>query len=146
MSRCINLSDLYLRDWCIWLVDLFECMMMRGFTNPKHIFLFHYTEICGRTAHWVSQYVVLPCLHLYETVRVFWLSPHCHLSRLSCKTTFSILSPPVSTSMFLFFSLSLLDHSVLWNEAMLKITMLSAPSTQTFKVSCCLHLQNRRWR
>jgi hypothetical protein len=24
-----------LRDWCIWLVDLFEYMMMHGFTNPK---------------------------------------------------------------------------------------------------------------
>ena len=24
-----------LRDWCIWLVDLFECMMMHGLTNPK---------------------------------------------------------------------------------------------------------------
>jgi hypothetical protein len=28
--RAINL-----RDWCIWLVDLFECMMMHGITNPK---------------------------------------------------------------------------------------------------------------
>jgi len=24
-----------LRDWCIWLVDLFECMMLHGHTNPK---------------------------------------------------------------------------------------------------------------
>jgi hypothetical protein len=24
-----------LRDWCIWLVYLFECMMMHGLTNPK---------------------------------------------------------------------------------------------------------------
>ena len=24
------------RDWCIWLVDLFECMMMHAPTNPKH--------------------------------------------------------------------------------------------------------------
>jgi len=28
--RAINL-----RDWCICLVDLFECMMMHGLTNPK---------------------------------------------------------------------------------------------------------------
>jgi hypothetical protein len=28
--RAINL-----RDWCIWLVDLFEYMMMHGLTNPK---------------------------------------------------------------------------------------------------------------
>ena len=28
--RAINL-----RDWCIWLVDLFECMVMHGLTNPK---------------------------------------------------------------------------------------------------------------
>jgi hypothetical protein len=28
--RAINL-----RDWCIWLVDLFECMMMHGVTDPK---------------------------------------------------------------------------------------------------------------
>ena len=28
--RAINL-----RDWCIWLVDLLECMVMRGLTNPK---------------------------------------------------------------------------------------------------------------
>jgi hypothetical protein len=27
-----------LRDWCIWLVDLFEYMMMYGLTNPKCIF------------------------------------------------------------------------------------------------------------
>jgi hypothetical protein len=25
------------RDWCIWLVDLFECMMMHDLTNPKLI-------------------------------------------------------------------------------------------------------------
>ena len=25
-----------LRDWCIWLVYLFECMMMHGLTNPKY--------------------------------------------------------------------------------------------------------------
>ena len=24
-----------LRNWCIWLVDLFECLMMHGLTNPK---------------------------------------------------------------------------------------------------------------
>ena len=24
-----------LRDWCIWLVDLFECMMMHGLRNAK---------------------------------------------------------------------------------------------------------------
>jgi hypothetical protein len=28
--RAINL-----RDWCIWLIDLFECMMMHGLTNPS---------------------------------------------------------------------------------------------------------------
>jgi len=26
-----------LRDWCIWLVDLFECVMMHGLTNPKSV-------------------------------------------------------------------------------------------------------------
>jgi hypothetical protein len=26
-----------LRDWCIRLVDLFECMMMHGLTNPKFL-------------------------------------------------------------------------------------------------------------
>ena len=26
-----------LRDWCIWLVDLFEYMMMHGLTNPEVI-------------------------------------------------------------------------------------------------------------
>jgi hypothetical protein len=31
--RAINL-----RDWCVWLVDLFECMMMHGLTNPKFRF------------------------------------------------------------------------------------------------------------
>ena len=25
-----------LRDWCIWLVDLFKYMMMHGLTNPKN--------------------------------------------------------------------------------------------------------------
>ena len=28
--RAINL-----RDWCIWLVDIFECMMVHGLTNPN---------------------------------------------------------------------------------------------------------------
>jgi hypothetical protein len=28
--RAINL-----RDWCIWLVDLFKCMMMHGLKNSK---------------------------------------------------------------------------------------------------------------
>jgi hypothetical protein len=32
--RAINL-----RDWCIWLFDLFECMMMHGLTNPKLIYM-----------------------------------------------------------------------------------------------------------
>jgi hypothetical protein len=35
--RAINL-----RDWCIWLVDLFECMMMHGLTNPKHLIRFSF--------------------------------------------------------------------------------------------------------
>ena len=30
--RAINV-----RDWCVWLFDLFECMMMHGLTNPKVI-------------------------------------------------------------------------------------------------------------
>jgi hypothetical protein len=29
-TRAINL-----RDWCIWLVDFFKCMLMHGLTNPK---------------------------------------------------------------------------------------------------------------
>jgi hypothetical protein len=29
-----------LRDWCIWLVDLFECMMMHRLTNPKLLWVF----------------------------------------------------------------------------------------------------------
>ena len=29
--RAINL-----RDWCIWLVDLFKCAKMHGLTNPKY--------------------------------------------------------------------------------------------------------------
>jgi hypothetical protein len=28
-------SSLWSFGWCIWLVDLFECMMMHGLTNPK---------------------------------------------------------------------------------------------------------------
>jgi hypothetical protein len=35
---------LYLRDWCIWLVDLFECMMMHGLTNPKQLKVVNFTE------------------------------------------------------------------------------------------------------
>jgi hypothetical protein len=34
--RAINL-----RDWCIWLVDLFECVMMQGLTNPKKNVKYH---------------------------------------------------------------------------------------------------------
>jgi len=29
-----------LRVWCIWLVDLFECMMMHGLTNTKSLYMF----------------------------------------------------------------------------------------------------------
>jgi len=33
-QRAINL-----RDWCIWFVDLFECMLMHGLANPKFTIL-----------------------------------------------------------------------------------------------------------
>ena len=47
-----------LRDWCMWLVDLFECMMTHGLTNPKfkscmscfniHFWITIWTEPCHR--------------------------------------------------------------------------------------------------
>jgi hypothetical protein len=40
--RAINL-----RDWWIWLVDLFEYMMMHGLTNPK--FIYFSPVSCGTT-------------------------------------------------------------------------------------------------
>ena len=65
-----------LRDWCIWLVDLFEYMMMHGLTNPKlriticikckidHIFkYFHFylTKIWPQTkAHPCSKTYISP--------------------------------------------------------------------------------------
>jgi hypothetical protein len=36
-----------LRDWCTWLVDLFEYMMMHGLTNPKFKFRYNMTRITG---------------------------------------------------------------------------------------------------
>ena len=36
--RAINL-----RNWCIWLVDLFECIMMHRLTNPKFVKEYHYS-------------------------------------------------------------------------------------------------------
>jgi hypothetical protein len=40
--RAINL-----RDWCIWLVDLFECMMMHELTNSKfeYLVVFEYKRL-----------------------------------------------------------------------------------------------------
>jgi hypothetical protein len=34
-----------LRNWCIWLVDLFEYMMMHGLTNPKFVWLLYILSI-----------------------------------------------------------------------------------------------------
>jgi hypothetical protein len=33
-----------MRDWCIWLVDLFEYMMMQGISNPKLIKVSRYIK------------------------------------------------------------------------------------------------------
>jgi hypothetical protein len=34
-SAVFELRAINLGDWCIWLVDLFECTMMHGLTTPK---------------------------------------------------------------------------------------------------------------
>ena len=39
-----------LRDWCIWLVDLFECMMMHGLTTPKSVLVW-LIWWCGRICY-----------------------------------------------------------------------------------------------
>ena len=49
--RAINL-----RDWCIWLVDLFECMMMHGLTNPKPFLQFEDVRTAN-TSVWNSPYL-----------------------------------------------------------------------------------------
>ena len=62
--RAINL-----RDWCIWLVDLFECMMMHGPMNIKCRVIFNKPENCASswfycrnisrcTVLWTSQYIL----------------------------------------------------------------------------------------
>jgi hypothetical protein len=43
--RAINLGD-----WYIWLVDLFECMMMHGLTNPK-ITSDLWGKVCGNVRY-----------------------------------------------------------------------------------------------
>ena len=43
-----------LRDWCFWLVDLFECMMMHGLTSPKfHHCLWYFEQISVCETFWV---------------------------------------------------------------------------------------------
>jgi len=42
-----------LRDWCIWLVDLFECMMMHGLTNHKfRTFVYLLSKDLDRVSTW----------------------------------------------------------------------------------------------
>jgi hypothetical protein len=43
-----NRRAIILRDWCIWLVDLFECMMMHGLTDPKSTDTYLLTKIFYR--------------------------------------------------------------------------------------------------
>ena len=63
-----------LRDWYIWLVDLFEYMMMHGHTNPKFI-LYHWKKdqtdknISQETAIWTA-FDCPNCFHL-RTVDLF---------------------------------------------------------------------------
>ena len=46
-----------LRDWCIWLVDLFEYMMMHALTNPNCHFLLHHFM----TQAIIHTYIKLSC-------------------------------------------------------------------------------------
>jgi len=58
--RAINL-----RDWCIWLVDLFECMMMHVLTNPKCSVIY---ELCNRT---LKKYILI-MVHYISLKRYFF--------------------------------------------------------------------------
>ena len=56
--RAINL-----RDWCIWLVDLFECMMMHGLVNPKFV---SYVSYFSNTLQFLSDLSSLwACVHRF---------------------------------------------------------------------------------
>ena len=48
-----------LRYWCIWLVDLFECMMMHGLTNPKAPEVFspcgYFRTFATSSSGWLSE-------------------------------------------------------------------------------------------
>jgi len=39
------------RDWCIWLVDLFECLMIHWLTNPKFSFVMS-VRLSARLSAW----------------------------------------------------------------------------------------------
>ena len=98
--RAINL-----RDWCIWLVDLFKCMMMHGLANPKRsvvfatdwsllvLVYFHATPsrmmqvLCNQTAPvdiWQHTVIRLPLVERRPfRCRFEWHNYHCWISSSS---------------------------------------------------------------
>jgi len=98
--RAINL-----RDWCIWLVDLFECMMMHGLTNPKVRWNIAHSSVPFSGRH-NSGGMCWECLNLcccdvsrhdspLKSNRVLWSLTSC-LARLMCfvsEVNVSVVTP-----------------------------------------------------
>jgi nitrate/nitrite-specific signal transduction histidine kinase len=55
---------IHLRDWCIWLVDLFECTMMQGLTNPKCM------SVSLQYVSYALPPLILPCFDLSS--QIWW--------------------------------------------------------------------------
>ena len=76
-STVFKRQAINLRDWCIWLVDLFEYMMMHGLTKPKFGKMFsHKLDIFKRT---------------YVTVGISCLCPLARLPQDELINTWNIL-------------------------------------------------------
>jgi len=67
--RAINL-----RDWCIWLVDLFDCMMMHGLANPqtfKLCMIVHNLDECHSSGSEPSNAVHCMCIAITNLTYVY---------------------------------------------------------------------------
>jgi hypothetical protein len=89
-----------LRDCCIWLVDLFECMMMHGLTNPKSVTVF-LSELSWsfmqtkKVRPYFSQqptnrYVKSDCVHFVSTVPSQCEYTFCSYRAGLCSSTFAV--------------------------------------------------------
>jgi hypothetical protein len=72
-----------LRDWCSWLVDLFEYMMMHGLTNHKRLILFSITSsTLLQTTFIISSDILWTNVLMYLTIQICFSISFTYIKKL----------------------------------------------------------------